>query len=79
MTDCCADCPHLYFCCRGRWRRSLFPANIANKRREDRDIQFGFVCGGIEQNSAVQSIKQHLCLIYGGFHSSEFAISIILI
>lgn len=31
------------------------------------------------RKGAVQSIKKHLCLIYAGFHSSEFAISIILV
>lgn len=76
MTDCCADCAHLYFCCKGRWRWSSFTANTANKRREDGDIQFGLACGGIVRKSAVQSIKQHL---YGGFHSSEFARSVILV
>lgn len=53
--------------------------NIANKRREENDIQFGFACGGIVRKGALQSIKQHLCLIYAGFHSSECAISIILV
>lgn len=31
------------------------------------------------RKGAVQSIKKYLCLIYAGFHSSEFAISIILV
>lgn len=31
------------------------------------------------RKGAVQSIKKHLCLAYAGFHSSEFAISVILV